>query len=59
MTSVFELEWEQSDTGTIRVSEDLITDTHTHVKATATYDGHSHQDTATGALIDLHQHRQH
>ena len=56
------LEWERSDTGTIRVSEDLITDPHTLVKATATYDGRSHRLTATGArrtLIDLHlQHRQ-
>ena len=41
-------------------SEDLITDPRTLVKATATYDGHSHRLTATGArptLIDLHQHR--
>ena len=55
------LEWVRSDSGTVRVSEDIITDPLTQVKATVTYDGHSHLLTATGArrvLMDLHQHQQ-
>ena len=40
------LEWAQSDYGTVRVSEDNITDL---LKAIATYCGHSHLLTPTGA----------
>lgn len=51
----------RSDSGTVRVSEDIITDPLTSVRATATYGGHSHPLTSTGArttLLDLHQHHQ-
>ncbi|ROL43499.1 hypothetical protein DPX16_17320 [Anabarilius grahami] len=55
------LEWAKSDSRTVRVSEDIITDPLTYVRATATYGGHSHPLTSTGArrtLMDLHQHHQ-
>ena len=53
------LEWVRPDSGTVRVSEDIITDSHTQVRASVTYAGHSHLLTAAGARrvhMDLHQH---
>ena len=55
------LEWVRSDSEAVRVSEDIITDPLTQVRATVTYAGHSHLLTAAGArrvLMDVHQHKQ-
>ncbi len=58
------LEWVRSESESVRVSEDIITDPLTYVRATATYGGDSHPLTSAGTrrtLFDLHQcqHKQH
>ena len=55
------LEWARSDSETVEVSVDIITDPLTSVRATVTYSGHTHLLTPKGArrtLLDMFQHRQ-
>ncbi len=55
------LEWVRSDSESVRVSEDIITDPLTYVRTTVTYGGDSHPLTSAGArrtLFDLHQYQQ-
>ncbi len=55
------LEWVRSDSESVRVSEDIISDPLTYVRATATYGGDSHPLTSAGArrtLFNLHQYQQ-
>ncbi len=55
------LKWVRSDSESVRVSEDIITDPLTYVRTTATYGGYSHPLTSVGArqtLLELHQYQQ-
>ncbi len=47
------LEWVRSDSETVRVSEDIITEPLTYVRATATYGGYSYPLTFVGAWRTL------
>ncbi len=52
------LDWVRTDSESVRVSEDIITDPQTYVRARVTYGGDSHPLTSAGArrtLSDLHQ----